>query len=162
MTTSFITLLLFQVLGEAAAFALSVPIPGPVIGMILLLIWLIAKQDQDSALIRSSTRFLRHLSLLFIPAAVGIMTQFDRLAAEWPAILAGVAGALMTQAVLGRLRLSDPCTHGFTLGVVAHGIGAARAMQISPRDGAFAGLGMGLAGLLTAVCLPLAFRLAGY
>lgn len=100
MTTSFITLLLFQVLGEAAAFALSVPIPGPVIGMILLLIWLIAKQDQDSALIRSSTRFLRHLSLLFIPAAVGIMTQFDRLAAEWPAILAAVFGSTLASIIL--------------------------------------------------------------
>lgn len=99
-----------------------------------------------------------------MPIALGLSEELGGLASLTSALvmLTGVAGALMTQAVLGRLRLSDPCTHGFTLGVVAHGIGAARAMQISPRDGAFAGLGMGLAGLLTAVCLPLAFRLAGY
>jgi len=99
-----------------------------------------------------------------VSIALGLSEELGGLASLTSALvmLTGVAGALMTQAVLGRLRLSDPCTHGFTLGVVAHGIGAARAMQISPRDGAFAGLGMGLAGLLTAVCLPLAFRLAGY
>lgn len=88
--TGFITLLLFQLLGEAAAFALPIPVPGPVIGMMLLLLWLIAKQEQDSELIRFSSDFLRHLALLFIPAAVGIMTQFERLAHEWLAILVAV------------------------------------------------------------------------
>ncbi|WP_368643253.1 CidA/LrgA family protein [Castellaniella ginsengisoli] len=100
MLTSFITLLLFQVLGEAIAFALPVPIPGPVIGMILLLLWLIARQEQDSTLIRSATHFLRHLSLLFIPAAVGIMTQFDRLLAEWPAILIAVFVSTLASIIL--------------------------------------------------------------
>lgn len=98
--TSFITLLLFQVLGEAAAFALSVPIPGPVIGMILLLLWLIARRQQDSELIRFSSCFLRHLALLFIPAAVGIMTQSERLANEWPAILAAVFGSTLASIVV--------------------------------------------------------------
>lgn len=99
-----------------------------------------------------------------MPIALELSEKLGGLASLTSALvmLTGVAGALMTQAVLARLRLSDPCAHGFTLGVVAHGIGTARAMQVSPRDGAFAGLGMGLAGLLTAVFLPLAFRLAGY
>jgi holin-like protein len=98
--TGFITLLLFQVLGEAAAFALPIPVPGPVIGMLLLLLWLIARQEQDGELIRFSTRFLRHLALLFIPAAVGIMTQFERLAQEWPAILVAVLGSTLASIIV--------------------------------------------------------------
>jgi predicted murein hydrolase (TIGR00659 family) len=99
-----------------------------------------------------------------MPVALGLTEKLGGLPSLTSALvmLTGVTGALTTQAVLTRLRLSDPCSHGFALGVVAHGIGTARAMQISPRDGAFAGLGMGLSGLLTAVCLPLAFHLAGY
>lgn len=74
----------------------------------------------------------------------------------------GVLGAVLTQAVLARLRIIDPIATGFSLGVVAHGIGTARAMQSSNRMGAFGGLGMGLAGLFTAVLLPLALELVGF
>ena len=74
----------------------------------------------------------------------------------------GVLGAVLTQAVLTRLRIHDPAACGFSLGVVAHGIGTARAMQSSYQMGAFAGLGMGLAGALTAVLLPLVLELIGH
>jgi putative effector of murein hydrolase len=43
---------------------------------------------------------------------------------------------------------------GFALGVASHGIGTARAFQVNPEMGAFAGLGMGLNGVLTAVLAP--------
>ncbi len=99
-----------------------------------------------------------------MPIALGLAEELGGLASLTSALvmLTGVAGALMTQAVLIRLRLSDPCSHGFTLGRgrPRHRHRPGHAGQ-SP-DGAFAGLGMGLAGLLTAVCLPLVFRLAGY
>src|SRR5690606_33644815 len=70
-----------------------------------------------------------------MPIALELAEQLGGLASLTSALvmLTGVAGALMTQAVLTRLRLADSCSHGFTLGVVAHGIGTARAMQVSPR-----------------------------
>jgi putative effector of murein hydrolase len=51
---------------------------------------------------------------------------------------------------------SDVC--GFAIGVAAHGIGTARAFQISEEAGAFAGLGMAMNGVLTAFVLPICFR----
>ncbi|HYB51920.1 MAG TPA: LrgB family protein, partial [Burkholderiaceae bacterium] len=48
----------------------------------------------------------------------------------------------------------DPAVRGFSLGIASHGIGTARAFQIGEQTGAFAALGMGLNGLLTAVLLP--------
>ena len=95
-----ITLLLFQVLGEAIAFALSSPIPGPVIGMLLLVLWLIVRRDRDAELMEFSARGLRHLSLVFIPVTVGIMTQFDRLAEEWLAILVAIVVSTLVSIVV--------------------------------------------------------------
>lgn len=77
-------------------------------------------------------------------------------------VLTGSAGAILTQAILVRLRIIDPQVNGFALGTVAHGSGTARAMQCGLEMGAFAGLGMGLAGLVTAVLLPLAVELFGF
>ena len=48
---------------------------------------------------------------------------------------------------------------GFALGVTSHGIGTARAFQVSEEMGAFAGLAMGLAALLTALVVPVLLRL---
>ena len=48
---------------------------------------------------------------------------------------------------------------GFATGIAAHGIGTARAFQVSPEAGAFSALGMGLNGVLTAILVPL---LAGW
>jgi putative effector of murein hydrolase len=50
---------------------------------------------------------------------------------------------------------------GFALGVTAHGIGTARGFQVSEEMGAFAGLAMGLSGVMTALLLPLALSLLG-
>jgi predicted murein hydrolase (TIGR00659 family) len=69
-------------------------------------------------------------------------------------ILTGISGAVMAKFVLDALRISDFGVRGFAVGVAAHGIGTARAFQVSEEAGAFAGLGMGLNGLLTAVLVP--------
>jgi putative effector of murein hydrolase len=52
------------------------------------------------------------------------------------------------------LGIRDDAVAGFSMGVAAHGIGTARAFQLSETMGAFAALGMGLNGLLTALALP--------
>lgn len=70
-------------------------------------------------------------------------------------IMTGVSGAMMAKYVLDALRIRDHGVRGFAVGIAAHGIGTARAFQISEQAGAFAGLGMGLNGLLTAVLMPL-------
>lgn len=99
-----------------------------------------------------------------MPIALGLTEALGGLPSLTSAlvVLTGSAGAILTQAVLVRLRIVDPQVTGFTLGVVAHGTGTARAMQHGLETGAFASLGMGLAGLVTAVLLPLAVELFGF
>jgi putative effector of murein hydrolase len=67
-------------------------------------------------------------------------------------IVSGLLGAMLAEPLLGRLR-SD-AARGLALGLAAHGVGTARAFQLHPTAGAFAALGMGLNGLLTAFWLP--------
>lgn len=74
-------------------------------------------------------------------------------------IMTGVSGAMMAKYVLDALRVRDHGVRGFAVGVAAHGIGTARAFQLSEEAGAFAGLGMGLNGLLTAILMPLMLAL---
>ena len=74
-------------------------------------------------------------------------------------ILTGISGAVMAKYVLDALRIRDFGVRGFAVGVAAHGIGTARAFQVSEEAGAFAGLGMGLNGLLTAVLVPVGVSL---
>lgn len=73
-------------------------------------------------------------------------------------LVTGISGSLFAPWFLPRAGINDDRVIGFTLGVTAHGIGTARAFDISQRAGAFASLGMSLTGLITAVLLPLAFR----
>ncbi len=70
-------------------------------------------------------------------------------------IMTGVSGAMMAKYVLDALRIADHGVRGFAAGVAAHGIGTARAFQVSEQAGAFAGLGMGMNGLVTAILAPL-------
>ncbi len=86
MIEGLIKLLAFQVAGEAIVHALAIPIPGAVVGMALLFIYLVVRGREDAALDTFTAGFLRHLSLFFIPAAVGIVAHLDRIAQEWVAI----------------------------------------------------------------------------
>jgi predicted murein hydrolase (TIGR00659 family) len=69
-------------------------------------------------------------------------------------VTTGIIGAMSAKAVLDAVRVRDPAARGFATGVAAHGIGTARAFQVSEETGAFAGLGMGLNAILTAFALP--------
>ena len=68
---------------------------------------------------------------------------------------------VLARGTLNLLRIEDHAVRGFAVGVAAHGIGTARAFQVSETMGAFAGLAMGLNGLLTAFMFPLLVRLWG-
>ncbi|HQZ03650.1 MAG TPA: LrgB family protein [Thauera sp.] len=69
-------------------------------------------------------------------------------------MLTGVIGAVGAPYLYRWLRIGDHAIRGFAIGLAAHGIGTARAFQISEQAGAFAALAMGLNGLLTALSLP--------
>jgi putative effector of murein hydrolase len=66
----------------------------------------------------------------------------------------GIFGAITARFLLNALRVESHAARGLALGVAAHGIGTARAFQVSPEMGAYAGLGMGLNGVLTAIFAP--------
>ncbi|MGN6667359.1 MAG: LrgB family protein [Trinickia sp.] len=70
-------------------------------------------------------------------------------------ISTGIFGAVAARTILNVLRVTEPEVRGFALGVASHGIGTARAFQVSEQVGAFAGLGMGLNGVLTAFIVPI-------
>lgn len=69
-------------------------------------------------------------------------------------ILTGITGAMIATPLLNALGLRDWRARGFAVGVAAHGIGTARAFQVNPTAGAFAGLGMGLNAILTSAIAP--------
>lgn len=70
-------------------------------------------------------------------------------------ILTGITGAVVATPLLNLLGIKDWRARGFAVGVAAHGIGTARALQVNPTAGAFAGLGMGLNAVLTALIAPM-------
>lgn len=74
-------------------------------------------------------------------------------------ILTGITGAIVATPLLNALRITDWRARGFAVGVAAHGIGTARAFQVHPTAGAFAGLGMGLNAILTAFLAPAILKL---
>ena len=84
------TLLLYQLVGELIVRAFALPIPGPVIGMALLFAVLSMRGGPDETLQTTSQTLLSHLSLLFVPAGVGIIVHLSRVADEWPALLAAL------------------------------------------------------------------------
>ena len=70
-------------------------------------------------------------------------------------ILTGIIGAVVGTPIFNALGITDYRARGFAMGVASHGIGTARAFQVSETAGAFAGIGMGLNALLTALVAPL-------
>ena len=77
------------------------------------------------------------------------------------AVLTGMVGALSGKYLFNLLRIDSWAVRGFALGTASHGIGAARALQVHPEAGAYAGIALGLQVLLASLLIPLAFRLAG-
>jgi len=76
-------LLVYQLVGEVTVRLLGVPIPGPVLGMVMLFVTLLIRGHTPEPLNNASGALLSHLSLLFVPAGVGMMVHFDRIADEW-------------------------------------------------------------------------------
>ena len=96
MTLKFITILLScQLAGEMLAQAARLPVPGPVIGMVLLFAGLAIKGRVPQGLAITTTFLLDHLALLFVPAGVGIISLLPLLSNEYPAIIAALIGSTL-------------------------------------------------------------------
>ena len=93
-------LLLFQCAGEAVSHVLGLPVPGPVVGMLLLFVALRIRDRIPDSIGVAADALARHLSLLFVPAGVGVMMYFGRLAGEWlPIVVALVVSTVIALAV---------------------------------------------------------------
>ena len=102
MLSSITVLLVCQLAGEVIARLTKIPVPGPVVGMLLLFIGLVIRRGVPENLEKTGTTLLSHLSLLFIPAGVGIMVHLKLIAAEWlPITAALVISTALTIAVTG-------------------------------------------------------------
>ena len=106
-------LLLYQLVGEVLARLLSLPVPGPVIGMALLFATLLVRErlgvhPVPTYLQDTASALLQHLSLLFVPAGTGVMLYLQLIADEWlpigaALILSTFAGLAVTGLVLKAL-----------------------------------------------------------
>lgn len=83
-------LLVFQLIGEVLVHFARLPIPGPVVGLLLLFLGLCLRGGIAASLRDTANGILQHLSLLFVPAGVGVMVHFSRVAHEWLPILSAV------------------------------------------------------------------------
>lgn len=97
------TLLAFQLAGETLSRGLGLIIPGPVIGMVLLLVFFIVAPRAAVAIQPTAQGLLSHLSLLFVPAGVGIVAHLDKLGEDGLAILLALAGSTALAIAVGAL-----------------------------------------------------------
>lgn len=106
MLTGLIVLLLCQLAGELVVRTLDLPVPGPIVGMVLMLAVLLVRRPRSgSGLLRGPEQLLRYLPLLYVPAGVGIVAHLSRLGKDAVPIAGGLvvswlAGLLVTAGVM--------------------------------------------------------------
>ncbi len=106
-----LVLIVYDQLGRWLIAVLGWPVPGSVLGMLLLLISLVVFSKPPAPIKQSAEFLLRHLSLLFVPTGVGIMLLFKLIADEWLAMLVAmvlstlIALALTAWTMQGLLRM---------------------------------------------------------
>lgn len=90
------------------------------------------------------------------PVAIGITELSGGNAALTAAVVitTGIIGAMFGPLLLRYFQITDPVARGVAMGTLAHGVGTARAFQMSPVSGAFAGLSMALCAIITSLLLP--------
>ena len=94
---AFLALLVLLWVGEVLVQALGLPLPGALVGALLLLVGLLLLGRLPKALEQTSGALLQNLMLLFIPIVAGVMLHFERIASEWlPFLASGIGGAVLT------------------------------------------------------------------
>lgn len=84
-----------QLAGELIVTAFRLPLPGPVVGMALLFVFMTWKGGVPAELARVGEALLSNLSLLFVPAGVGVMAHFALLRNDWLPLSAAVIGSTL-------------------------------------------------------------------
>ena len=94
---AFLALLVLQWVGEVLVQALGLPLPGALVGALLLLVGLLLLGRLPKALEQTSGALLQNLMLLVSPIVAGVMLHFERIASEWlPFLASGIGGAVLT------------------------------------------------------------------
>lgn len=102
MIHAFLGLFLCQLGGEALSRLTHLPIPGPVLGLVLMLGFLLWRGHVPEPLESASRGLLSNLSLLFVPAGTGIILHLHRVQEQWwPLTVAVVGSTVITIAVAG-------------------------------------------------------------
>ena len=102
MLESITVLLACQLAGEVLVRFAGLPVPGPVVGMALLFAGLALRGGVPEPLERTCRGLLEHLSLLFVPAGVGVLTHLALVGREWLPISASLlVSTALTIAVTG-------------------------------------------------------------
>lgn len=105
-------LLLCQLAGEVLVRLIGLPVPGPVLGMVFLFLFLLVRHHVPEPVERVSNSLLDHLSLLFVPAGVGVIRYAQRLEDAWLAItvslIAGTVIAIGATAWIAQHLLPPP------------------------------------------------------
>jgi len=95
MIAGLVEILVFQGLGEIGSRFVVPLIPGPVIGLLLLLVWLQIRKDVPASLDRVASTLTQHLGLLFVPAAVGVVMFWPYLRSNAVAVVAALVGSVV-------------------------------------------------------------------
>ena len=105
MLDSIFIIFMFQLVGEATQKYFALPVPGPVIGLVLMLVCLLWTKrtilpliaDQRDRLVTNSQQLLGYLSLLFVPIGVGVIMHLQLLEAQLARIIAVITiGTIVT------------------------------------------------------------------
>ena len=104
MIQAFAVLLFFQFLGEVCVKGLGLPLPGPLIGMLLLFVALLVHGRVPEGLRQLAQSLIGNLMLLFIPAVSGVMIHWQKVAADGVAfVVSGVLATALTLKIMLRV-----------------------------------------------------------
>jgi holin-like protein len=103
MISGLAQILLFQGLGEILSRLVLRSIPGPVLGLVLLLGFLTVRGRVNVNLESVAMAFSRYLGILFVPAAVGVVLVLPQLRSAWVAVAAALIGSLVITIVVAGL-----------------------------------------------------------
>jgi len=95
MISGLVQILLFQSIGELVSKFLLPTLPGPVIGLVLLVLWLVLRKELNAELVLVADGFSQYLGLLFVPAAVGVVLFVPQLQANALAIVSALVGSVI-------------------------------------------------------------------
>lgn len=106
MLNALTLILCCQLAGELVTTALPIPVPGPVIGMVLLFAILLVRGSVPDSVGKTADGLLGHLSLLFVPAGVGVMLHFRLLRDDWLPIAVALLVSSVATVIVTALMMS--------------------------------------------------------